>query len=120
MMPNYTATPEDKRQAERFPSHKASILMIDGKQIYTTIINLSASGVGILSGVAIQPGTQVELQFEAELESTITTIQIPIEIVRCSDDEDEHLIGAKLQTVTFEYRAMLKRLATLLSRLPKQ
>ncbi|WP_028487438.1 PilZ domain-containing protein [Thiomicrorhabdus chilensis] len=120
MMPSPIFTPSDKRQAERYPSHKASILMIDGRQIYTTIINFSASGVGILSAATIEPGTQVELQFEVELDSRITSIQIPIEIVRCSDDDDEHLIGAKLQTVTFEYRALLKKLATLHARIPTQ
>ncbi|WP_373019930.1 PilZ domain-containing protein [Thiomicrorhabdus sp.] len=113
MSPKQKTSNADKRQAERYPSHKASILLQDDKQIYTTIINFSASGVGFLSAVPLIPGDEVELLFDVELDEQTVSFRLPIEVIRSTQDDDEHVIGAKLQTVTFEYRQLLKKLANM-------
>ncbi|MDG6774569.1 PilZ domain-containing protein [Thiomicrorhabdus sp. ZW0627] len=102
---------KDKRMDERYPAHKASILMQDDKQIYTTIINFSASGIGFLCAVELQAGNLVELVFDVDIDDQMISFRLPIEVVRSHQDEDEHVIGAKLQKVTFEYRQLLKKLA---------
>lgn len=101
---------QEKRQAERFSTHKASILLHGGREIYTTIIDFSASGVGFLSASPLEIGTEAELRFLYTEDGSQLSINIPIEVVRTTDHEDEHIIGAVLQHVTFEYRQMLKKL----------
>jgi hypothetical protein len=104
----------ERRRAPRFLSHKSSVLIQNNERIYTTIVNLSASGVGFLSARPIEVGSAVELLFETEIEDgTLYPFHLEIEVMRCTPHEDECEIGAKLKHVTFEYRSMLKKIANL-------
>lgn len=103
----------EQRRETRYPSHRSSILKKDHQKFYTTIVNFSASGVGILSGQPLEVGEEVELIFEAEVDGEHFEYDIPIVVIRSDYDDFEYCIGAHLNKVTFEYRQLLKKLAAM-------
>ncbi|WP_178861841.1 PilZ domain-containing protein [Thiomicrorhabdus cannonii] len=110
---------QDKRCAPRFATYKSSVMIRDDEEIYTTIVNISASGIGFLSAVPLQVGDLVDIvcsveQFCSLTQEVIdTTIALPIEIARIVEEDGEFMVGAKVHQVTFEFRQMLKKLADL-------
>lgn len=118
-MPESKIAEREKRGAPRFPVHKASVLRRDDHEIYTTLINVSASGVAFLSAVELEIGEEVTLKCHSTQNEEIVQIDLPITIARCIFDEKEleYEVGAKLQKVTFEYREMLKHIAETYSKL---
>lgn len=107
----------EKRCAPRYATYKSSVVVRNSQEIYTTLVNVSASGLGFLCAVPLTIGEQVEIVCNIEQYCTLTheeidtTLTLPIEIARVAEEDGEFMIGAKVQQMTFEYRQMLKKLA---------
>lgn len=117
--PNDTAS--DKRREPRYHTYKSSVLVHNNQEIFTTIIDLSASGLGLLCAIELEPGAQDELLYNIETLSQFNNrstetqqpamLHLPIEVVRVNEADDEYVIGVKLRNVPEEYRAILHRVA---------
>ncbi|MBD3754841.1 MAG: PilZ domain-containing protein [Gammaproteobacteria bacterium] len=112
---------EEKRREPRYHTYKSSVLIHENQEIYTTIIDLSASGLGLLCAIELQPGEQDDLLYNIEALSQFneasketaqpSMLHLPIEVVRVNEAEDEYVVGVKLRKVPEEYHAILKRVA---------
>lgn len=66
----------ERRQQRRIPVDLPVRLRLPGGGVAAKIINLSASGAGILLSEPVESGTALELQFSVRLESASREIRI--------------------------------------------
>jgi len=94
----------DRRREERLPAHLPSLLIQKGHTIYTTIINLSSSGIGFLSAVPINTDEQVEINFERKSMNTMTPVSLKINVQSCREVDFEYYIGGSIYKQSLEYK----------------
>jgi len=93
----------NRRREERLPAHLPSILIKKGHTIYTTIINLSSSGIGFLSAVPINTDEQVEINFERKSMNTMIPVNLKINVQSCREVDFEYYIGGSIYKQSLEY-----------------
>ncbi|WP_321325198.1 PilZ domain-containing protein [Thiomicrorhabdus sp.] len=93
----------DRRREERLPAHLPSILIQKGHTIYTTIINLSSTGIGFLSAVPLNTNEQVEINFERKSMNTMTPVSLKVNVQSCQEVDFEYYIGGSIYKQSLEY-----------------
>lgn len=93
----------ERRREERLPAHLPSILLNKGHTIYTTIINLSSSGVGFLSAVPLNTDEEVKITFERKSSTTMVPVDLKIHVRSCREVDFEYYIGGSIEAKSVEY-----------------
>lgn len=94
----------DRRREARLPAHIPSILLQQGHTIYTTIINMSSSGVGFLSGIPLAADEQVEISFERKSMNTMVPVSLKVHVHSCQEVDFEYYIGGSITKNSLEYK----------------
>lgn len=93
----------DRRREARLPAHLPSILLQRGHTIYTTIINLSSSGIGFLSAVPLNADEEVEITFERKSANTMVPVDLKVHVRSCHEVDFEYYIGGSIASKSVEY-----------------
>lgn len=93
----------DRRREARLPAHLPSILIQQGQTIYTTIINLSSTGIGFLSAVPLGTDEQVEINFERKTMNTMVPVNLKVHVHSCKEVDFEYYIGGSITKNSLEY-----------------
>ena len=94
----------ERRREARLPAHLPSILIQQDRTIYTTIINLSSSGIGFLSAVPLGTDEQVEINFERKSINTMIPVNLKIHVHTCKEVDFEYYIGGSITKNSLEYK----------------
>ena len=94
----------NRRREARLPAHLPSILIQKGHTIYTTIINLSSSGIGFLSAVPLGTDEEVEINFERKSINTMVPVNLKIHVHSCEEVDFEYYIGGSISQNSLEYK----------------
>lgn len=93
----------ERRHEARLPAHLPSILIQKDHTIYTTINNLSSSGVGFLSAVPLSTDEQVEINFERRSMNTMVPVSLKVNVQSCREVDFEYYIGGSIYKQSLEY-----------------
>lgn len=93
----------ERRREERLPAHLPSILMKRGHTIYTTIINLSSSGIGFLSAIPLNTDEEVQITFERKSANTLIPVDLKVNVRSCREVDFEYYIGGSIEEKSLEY-----------------
>jgi len=102
--------PMEKRQFERFPVHRGSVANINGQHLYSTITDISETGLSFICAPELQHGDKVDLTLEIRQDQETKTIHILVEVVRCLKDDFEHYVGATVKIITEEFKALVQQI----------
>lgn len=91
------------RREPRLPAHLPSVVIDNDSSIYTTIINMSSEGIGLLSARPLTEGSVVDLQFEYRGNEQIVPVTLKVTVRYCIAVEDEYYIGGHLDTQPLEF-----------------
>lgn len=93
------------RAAVRFPLHLSVKLVVDGKQLEAKTDNVSASGISLVTSVAVKPGKRIrfQLQMPGEVLGTPADVHIACEgrVVRCQAVEGSFQLAATIDAYRF-------------------
>ena len=103
------STEQEKRQSERFTVHRGSVACINGQQAYSTLTDISESGVAFICSPHLQHGDQVKMALELKEGDQVKTFHVIVEVVRCIQEEFEHYVGAIVKTVTDEFKTLVEQ-----------
>lgn len=93
----------NRRREQRLPAHIPSILLNKGHTIYTTIINLSSSGVGFLSAVPLNADDEVAITFERRTANTMVPVELKVHVRSCREVDFEYYIGGSIEDKSLEF-----------------
>ena len=91
------------RKEARLPAHLPAISINKDDSTYTTIINLSSKGIGLLSAKPFQAGDKINVTFEYKGDNTMIPVQLLVEVIYCNQLNDEFYIGGILSKTPLEY-----------------
>ena len=100
----------EKRQCERFAVHRGSVANINGHQSYSTITDISATGIAFICSPELHNGDTIDLALELNQGNETKTIHVIVEIVRCLKDDFEFHAGAIIKTITHEFKELLEQI----------
>lgn len=103
LAPFNPAAAMELRKGVRLPAHLPSVLIEKDHSIYTTIINLSADGIGLLAGRPLCVGEDIEVKFEYKGSDEIIPVTIKVHIIYCYEIEDEYYIGGSISEKPLEF-----------------
>jgi len=92
-----------RRGETRLPTHLPSTLTSQDQSIYTTIINLSAHGIGFLSAIPLEKNTTVKIRFERKRESHVMPVELDVNVKTCHEVDLEYYIGGTISNKSVEY-----------------
>ena len=107
--PNLSPAPKtsnefvERRKEQRLPAHLPSILLQHDRTIYTTIINLSSTGVGFLSAIPLDTDEQVKITFERKSANTMVPVDLKVVVRSCQETDFEYYIGGSIEQQSVEY-----------------
>ena len=93
----------NRRREARLPAHLPSILLQKDQTIYTTIINISSSGVGFLSAVPLKTDDEVQITFERKSANTMIPVELKVHVRSCKAVDFEYYIGGNIAHKSLEY-----------------
>ncbi len=93
----------ERRREARLPAHLPSILMKHGHTVYTTIINLSSSGIGFLSAVPLNTDEEIKITFERKSANTLVPVDLKVHVRSCREVDFEYYIGGSIEEKSVEY-----------------
>ncbi|NPA71967.1 MAG: PilZ domain-containing protein [Gammaproteobacteria bacterium] len=93
----------ERRAESRLPAHLPSILLEQDQTVYTTIINLSSSGIGFLSAKPVEANNEVEITFERRNANTMVPVSLKVHVQSCREVDFEYYIGGKISEKSLEY-----------------
>ena len=96
------------RKEARLPAHLPSISIVKDISIYTTIINLSAEGIGLLSAQPFEAGQTIEVSFEYKGNQEMVPVTLQVDIKYCNQLNDEYYIGGNISGTPMEYTRFFK------------
>jgi len=94
----------DRRREARLPAHLPSLLLQQGRTIYTTIINLSSHGIGFLSAIPINTNEEGEISLERKSANTMVPVSLKVHVCSCNEVDFEYYIGGSIQSQSLEYK----------------
>lgn len=94
----------ERRREARLPAHLPSILIQKDHTVYTTIINLSSSGIGFLSAIPLNADEQVEITFERKSANTMVPVNLKVQVHSCHEVDFEYYIGGSIAKNSVEYK----------------
>ena len=93
----------NRRREARLPAHLPSILIRNDHTIYTTIINMSSTGIGFLSAVPLNADDEVEINFERKSANTMIPVNLKVHVHSCREVDFEYYIGGSISHQSLEY-----------------
>ena len=100
----------NRRKEQRLPAHIPSILLKQGHTIYTTIINLSSSGVGFLSAIPLNTNDEVEITFERKTAHTMVPVELKVHVRSCREVDFEYYIGGSIEKKSLEFTKFFEKI----------
>ena len=91
------------RKEARLPAHLPAISINKDDSIYTTIINLSSEGIGLLSAVPFQAEDKINVTFEYKGDNAMIPVQLLVKVIYCNQINNEFYIGGTLSKTPLEY-----------------
>ncbi|MBN2865784.1 MAG: PilZ domain-containing protein [Thiotrichales bacterium] len=101
---------QEKRQCKRYKLHRGSVACINGMQTYSTLTDISETGLAFICSPQLQHGENVEIALELKDGDKTKTFYVMVEVVRCFKDDFEHRIGAIVKTITHEFKTFLEQI----------
>ncbi len=86
----------NRRKEPRLPMHFPSLLIQNGKEIYTTVTNLSANGIGFLSAIKVAANDEIKLSFERLGAYAMDPITLKVQVQSCHEIDSEYYIGGHI------------------------
>ena len=102
-------TEYEKRQYERYPVHRGSVANVNGQHLYSTITDISATGISFICAPELRHGDKVDLTLELNQGQETKTFHVIVEVVRCLKEDFEHHAGAIVKTITEEFRELVEQ-----------
>lgn len=100
----------NRRREQRLPAHLPSILLKQGHTIYTTIINLSSSGIGFLSAIPLNNNDEVAITFERKSANTMVPVELKVHVRSCHEVDFEYYIGGSIEAKSMEYTKFFEKI----------
>ncbi len=94
----------NRRREKRLPSHIPSLLIQHGKTVYTTVVNLSSTGIGFLSAVAVPSDEEVIITFERLDANTMVPVNLEVHVHTCHEVDFEYYIGGSIASKSLDYK----------------
>jgi hypothetical protein len=101
----------NRRQEPRLPMNFPSLLMQHGKEIYTTVINLSANGIGFLSAVKVAANEEIRISFERLEAFAMEPVTLMVQVQSCHEIDSEYYIGGYINKSDIEFTTFFKSMA---------
>ncbi|WP_019557315.1 PilZ domain-containing protein [Thiomicrorhabdus arctica] len=98
----------NRRRENRLPSHIPSLLIQHDKAIYTTVVNLSSTGIGFLSAVKVPSDEEVMITFERLEADVMVPVKLKVHVRSCHEVDDEYYIGGSLVSNSLNYTKFFK------------
>ena len=95
---------EPRRFETRHDSFLSSVLISKGKELHSTIINLSENGIGIISKTAIDANNCIKVL----LGPHESPLSLKVDVRYCKEVEDEYYIGGRIEESCSGYQQLLK------------
>ncbi len=93
----------NRRRENRLPSHIPSLLIQNDKTVYTTVVNLSSTGIGFLSAVKVPSDKEVVINFEGFDANTIVPVNLKVLVHTCQEVDLEYYIGGRITSKSLDY-----------------
>lgn len=100
-----------RRQENRLSMHFPSLLMQHGKEIYTTVINLSANGIGLLSAIKVAEDEKIGISFEHLEAYAMEPITLMVQVQSCYEIDSEYHIGGYINKSDIEFTEFFESMA---------
>ena len=94
----------NRRRESRLPAHIPSLLIQKDKTVYTTVVNLSSTGIGFLSAVELSSDDEVMLTFERLDANTMVPVNLKVHIHSCHEIDFEYYIGGSIASKSLDYK----------------
>lgn len=105
----------NRRQEHRLSMHFPSLLMQHGKEIYSTVINLSANGIGFLSAIKVAANEEIRISFERLEAYAMEPITLMVQVQSCyeihSEYYTEYHIGGYISKSDIEFTKFFESMA---------
>lgn len=98
----------NRRREKRLPSHIPSLLIQRDKTVYTTVVNLSSSGIGFLSAVGVPSDEEVVITFERLDAHTMVPVNLKVHVHTCQEVDFEYYIGGSIASKSLDYKKFFK------------
>ena len=85
--------PIEKRKEVRHDSYLSTLINVDGKDIFATIVNFSETGFGILAGKPFDSDKPIELSLSLK---DAEPVKVVLDVKSCREVDCEYMIGAKV------------------------
>ncbi len=100
----------EKRRAERYAVHRGSVANINGQEAYSTITDVSETGIGFICSPQLHNGDKVDLALEYKMGNTTKVFHVIVEVVRYLKEDFEYYAGAVVKTMTEEFKQYLEQI----------
>ena len=100
-----------RRSEPRYDSYLSSILIKKGQEFYTTIVNISATGLGMLSNIKLELHDIVEVIFAHN--DFAEPLSLKMRVHTCAAEEDEYRIGGSLAELSLDYHYFFSNMTML-------
>ncbi len=94
----------NRRRESRLPARIPSLLIQKGKTVYTTVVNLSSTGVGFLSAVAVPSDEEVVITFERLDANTMVPVNLKVHVHSCQEVDFEYYVGGSIASKPLDYK----------------
>ena len=100
-----------RRSEPRFDSYLSSTLIKKGQEFYTTIVNISSSGLGMLSNIKLELHDIVEVIFAHN--DLAEPLKLKMYVHTCAAEDDEYRIGGSLAEISLDYHHFFNEMTML-------
>ena len=102
----------NRRRESRLPAHIPSLLIQKGKTVYTTVVNLSSTGIGFLSAVEVASDEEVIITFERLDANTMVPVNLKVHVHSCHEVDFEYYVGGTIQSKSLDYKKFFETIET--------
>lgn len=102
----------NRRRENRLPSHIPSLLIQRNKTVYTTVVNLSSTGIGFLSAVAVPTDEEVIVTFEGLDANTTEPVNLKVQVHTCQMVDFEYYVGGTIEPNSLDYKKFFETIET--------
>jgi len=97
---------EPRRFEPRLTSNLSSILISKGRELTSTIINLSENGIGLIANSDIDKGQMINVF----LGPNEVPLELKVNVCYCREMEDKYYIGGQIKQACSGYGQLMKLL----------